>query len=38
MSGTHLKGTHVVVTNGVDPTIKGAFYLETVTPQNPGVR
>ena len=26
MSGTHLKGTHEVVTKGVDPTIKGAFY------------
>ena len=23
MSGTHLKGTHEVVTKGVDPTIKG---------------
>ena len=26
MSGTHLKGTHEVVTKGGDPTIKGAFY------------
>ena len=26
VSGTHLKGTHEVVTKGVDPTIKGAFY------------
>ena len=31
VSGTHLKGTHEVVTKGVDPTIKGAFYCETPT-------
>ena len=27
MSGTHLKGTHEVVTKGVDPIIKGAFFF-----------
>ena len=32
MSGTHLKGTHEVVTKGVDPTIKGAFFCKGPTP------
>ena len=31
VSETHLKGTHEVVTKGMDPTIKGAFYCETPT-------
>ena len=35
MSGTHLKGTHEVVTKGVDLTIKGAFYCGVHTLRNP---
>ena len=31
VSGTHLKGTHEVVTKGGGLTIKGAFYCETPT-------
>ena len=32
VSGTHLKGTHEVVTKGVDPTIKGAFFFTLKDP------
>ena len=31
MSGTHLKGTHEVVTKGGGLTIKGAFYCGVYT-------
>ena len=32
MSGTHLKGTHEVVTKGVDPTIKIAQLVPEMLP------
>ena len=35
VSGTHLKGTHEVVTKGVDPTIKGAFLFTLVVEMLP---